>query len=67
MKMRFLLITIVILFTATIAQAQQSLKIGHVNIQELVQKHPSLDSLQAIVERESKDMEEIYQEMVETH
>ena len=67
MKIKFLLAAVVILCVATIANAQKPLKIGHVNIQELVQKHPSMDSLQTIIDRESKDMQQIYEEMIAEH
>ena len=45
--------------------AQQVLKIGHVNVQELVQKHPDTDSIHAVLEQEAKDMEDVYAEMLE--
>nr|WP_321354093.1 OmpH family outer membrane protein [uncultured Draconibacterium sp.] len=67
MKIKFLLAAVVILCVATVANAQKPLKIGHVNIQELVQKHPSMDSLQTIIDRESKDMQQIYEEMIAEH
>ncbi|WP_347839474.1 OmpH family outer membrane protein [uncultured Draconibacterium sp.] len=67
MKIKLLFSAFIILAAVSVSKAQQSLKIGHVNIQELVQKHPAMDSLRAIVEQESKDMEEIYQEMLEEH
>ncbi|WP_297097037.1 OmpH family outer membrane protein [uncultured Draconibacterium sp.] len=67
MKIKFLLSAVVMLCIATVTNAQKPLKIGHVNIQELVQKHPSMDSLQTIIDRESKDMQEIYEEMIAEH
>ena len=67
MKIKFLFAAVLILCGAVVTSAQNSLKIGHVNIQELVQKHPMLDSLQTIIEKESKDMQEIYDEMVAEH
>ena len=67
MKIKFLLTAVVILCVATLTNAQNPLKIGHVNIQELVQKHPMLDSLQTVIEKESKDMQEIYEEMIAEH
>jgi len=67
MKFKILLI-IAIVFTSFISlQAQNILKIGHVNVQELAQKHPDMDSIRAIVEQETKDMEEIYGEMMAEH
>lgn len=67
MKIKVLLTTVVVFLSVTIIQAQQNLKIGHVNIQQLVQKHPLMDSIQNIIEQEAKDMEEIYQEMITEH
>ena len=67
MKIKYLLTAVVILVSVVVSNAQQALKIGHVNIQELVQKHPMIDSLQTIIEQESKDMQEIYEEMIQEH
>ncbi|MDX8337657.1 OmpH family outer membrane protein [Draconibacterium sp. IB214405] len=67
MKIKLLLSALILFSAVSITKAQQTLKIGHVNIQELVQKHPSMDSLSAILEQETKDMQEIYQEMIEEH
>ena len=43
------------------------MKIGHVNIQELVQKHPAADSIKLILEKETKEMEDLYTEMIKEH
>ncbi len=47
--------------------AQNPLKIGHVNVQELVQKHPEMDSVRAVLEQEQTDMQQIYDEMMAEH
>ena len=67
MKPQFLPLIILLSFFTFKLQAQNPLKIGHVNIQELVQKHPYMDSIQAILEKETKDMEDIYAEMLSEH
>lgn len=67
MKIKHLLIFTINLFLGFSIHAQNQLKIGHVHIQELVQKHPDMDSLRAIVEQETKDMETVYSEMLKEH
>lgn len=65
MKIRILPVFFIALLCASFSvKAQSTLKIGHVNIQELVQKHPDTDSIHAVVEREAKDMEEVYSDML---
>jgi outer membrane protein len=54
-------------FAIQFSQAQSILKIGHVNIQEIVQKHPSADSLRKVLDSETKEMENLYNEMIVEH
>ena len=63
MKIRTLLILSAILVFNLAAKSQTTQKIGHVNIQELVQMHPDIDSIHSVLEQERKDMEEVYAEM----
>jgi outer membrane protein len=63
MKLRTLLVFVLFLAGNSLL-AQTTLKIGHVNVQELVQKHPDTDSIHAIIEKEAGDMEDIYAEML---
>ncbi len=65
MKIRILLIVVSIICGFGAARAQSTLKIGHVNVQELVQKHPDTDSIHSVLQQEAKDMEEVYGEMLE--
>lgn len=65
MKIRFLLVFPIILLTVSVLQAQTTLKVAHVNVQELVQTHPLLDSIQGVLDQEAKDMEQIYADMLE--
>ncbi|MCE4563862.1 OmpH family outer membrane protein [Maribellus sp. CM-23] len=65
MKIRFLLVFPIILLTVSMLQAQTTLKVAHVNVQELVQTHPLLDSIQGVLDQEAKDMEQIYADMLE--
>ena len=62
MRIKILLIAM-LFFAASPLFAQTTLKIGHVNVQELVQKHPDTDSIHTVIEQEAKDMEDIYAEM----
>ena len=64
--MRIKILLIAMLFIQAVPMfAQTTLKIGHVNVQELVQKHPDTDSIHGVIEREAKDMEDIYGEMLQ--
>lgn len=67
--MRFVILLAALLFVIpkTEVNAQQTLKIGHVNIQELAGKHPAMDSIRTLVQREVKDMQDIYKEMLTEH
>ncbi len=47
--------------------AQENLKIGHVNIPEIVQKLPESDSIQSVLKKEADDMEKMFQEMLNEH
>jgi len=67
MKLKFLLITAIVFTSIFSLTAQNPLKIGHVNIQELVQKHPTMDSIKATLDKETKDLQEIYTEMLAEH
>lgn len=63
MKIKILLFSLAVILLSYGARSQSTLKIGHVNVQELVQTHPDIDSIHAVVEQEAKDMEEVYAEM----
>jgi len=67
--MNFILATAFLIsaFSIQLLQAQSTLKIGHVNIQEIVQKHPSTDSIRKVLEAETKEMENLYNEMLTEH
>jgi outer membrane protein len=67
MKIKLLLLIVVSLSAVFSITAQNTLKIGHVNIQELAENHPDMDSIRAVVQQETKDMEEIYAEMMAEH
>ncbi|MFV0591890.1 MAG: OmpH family outer membrane protein [Draconibacterium sp.] len=64
MKARFLLIFSFALLITGLVQAQTTLKIAHVNVQELVQSHPLLDSIHGVIEQETKDMQQVYSDML---
>jgi outer membrane protein len=63
MKVRILLVFVLFLAGNSLL-AQSTLKIGHVNVQELVQKHPDTDSIYVVIEQEAKDMEDVYSDML---
>lgn len=62
---------LIILFVSVLATpnlfAQENLKIGHVNIPEIMQQLPETDSLKKVLENETKDMEKMYEEMIAEH
>jgi outer membrane protein len=65
MNFKHLLLTFMIILSGSVSNAQHQLKIGHVNIQELAQKHPVTDSISKVIDKEAKDLENLYGEMVE--
>jgi len=64
MKILFLLVFSFALLATGTVHAQTNLKMAHVNVQELVQTHPLLDSIHGVLEQETKDMEQVYSEML---
>jgi len=67
MSYKHLLLAVSLLFIFCGVQAQQTLKIGHVNVQELVQKHPAMDSIRVLLQKEQTEMEQVYSEMLDEH
>lgn len=65
MQLRILVLFSVLLGVNLSLKSQPVLKIGHVNIQELVENHPDTDSIHAVLEQEAKDMEDVYAGMLE--
>ena len=65
-KLSFALIAAFLLMFIT-TYSQENLKIGHVNIPELVQQLPETDSIQQVLKKESDDMEKMFNEMLEEH
>jgi len=60
LKLPFLL---VFLFSALVLNAQQKLKLGHINSQELLSSMPASDSAQSQLEKIAADHEAILEEM----
>jgi outer membrane protein len=61
-------ISVVIISTQSIvANAQESLKLGHVNIPEILQKLPETDSIQEVMKKESNEMEKMFGDMIKEH
>ena len=67
MKSILQFIVISALFPVNSVTAQENLKIGHVNIQEIVQQLPVTDSIQSILKKEADDMEKMFNEMLQEH
>jgi len=44
--------------------AQGGLKIGHVNIPEVIQQMPEKDSIESVIEKEAGEMQAMYDEMI---
>ena len=64
-------ILLIFIFSAVLPCAlvysQENLKIGHVNIQEIVQQLPVTDSIQTVLKKEADDMEKLFNEMLQEH
>jgi len=67
MKTISILLLITLFSTSIFVSAQENLKIGHVNIPEIMQQLPETDSLKTVLENETKDMEKMYEEMITEH
>lgn len=67
--MRYFTFLFVIAFLLKINQgtAQEILKIGHVNIPEIVQQMPETDSIQSVMKKETEEMEKMYGELITEH
>lgn len=58
----FIAISVLVIIPAS-AFSQAQLKIGHVNYEEIMLALPERDSAQAILEKESKELQNAYEEM----
>lgn len=67
MKQKSSLFIVVFFLSLFSVRAQDVLKIGHVNIPELVQKMPETDSIQTVLNKEADEMEKMYSELIEEH
>ncbi|NQU87370.1 MAG: OmpH family outer membrane protein [Mariniphaga sp.] len=47
--------------------AQVGLKVGHLNVPEILQKLPETDSVRAIIEKETKELEDLYTELIQEY
>jgi outer membrane protein len=65
LKTSLLLCGFALISLAAFPQAQ--LKIGHVNFEEIMMSLPSRDSAQAILDKESKEMQDAYEELSVTY
>ncbi|HKI88650.1 MAG TPA: OmpH family outer membrane protein [Draconibacterium sp.] len=67
MKQKSSLFIVVFFLSLFSVRAQDVLKIGHVNIPELVQKMPESDSIQKVLNKEADEMENMYSELIGEH
>lgn len=67
MNFKITLVFFICALSFQFSEAQSILKIGHVNIQEIAQKHPAADSIRKVLEAETKEMENLYNEMLVEH
>ena len=56
-----------LLLKVSLVSGQESLKIGHVNIQEILQQLPETDSIQVVMKNEADEMEKMFGEMINEH
>jgi outer membrane protein len=68
MKKLLTLITILGFFSLSITcKAQVQLKLGHVNISEIMDQLPERDSAEVILDRETKEIQATYKEMTDVY
>ena len=67
MKQKSILFIVAFFLSLWSGNAQDALKIGHVNIPELIQKMPEADSIQTVLNKEADGMEKMYSELIGEH
>jgi outer membrane protein len=65
--MKFIVYTFMLLFISTATHAQSNSNIGHINMNEILQSLPEADSARAVIQKETADMESVYEEMQVTY
>ena len=65
--MKFIVYTFMLLFISTATHAQSNSNIGHINMNEILQSLPEADSARAVIQKETEDMESVYEEMQVTY
>jgi len=61
--MKLIVYTFMLLFISTATHAQSNSNIGHINMNEILQAIPEADSARAVIQKETEDMESVYEEM----
>ncbi|MEZ5104634.1 MAG: OmpH family outer membrane protein [Draconibacterium sp.] len=67
MKTILQFVIISVLFPVSSVMGQENLKIGHVNIQEIVKQLPETDTIQMLLKKEADDMEKMFNDMLKEH
>ena len=62
-QISILIITLALIPISSITFSQSALKIGHVNINELMASLPERDSAQVLLDKETKEIQATYEEM----
>ncbi len=65
--MKFIVYTFMLLFISAATHAQSNSNMGHLNMNEILQSLPEADSARAVIQKETGDMESVYEEMQVTY
>ena len=63
-KLMFVFPAVLLLMNLPAAYCQAPLKIGHINFEELMQALPEKDSVRAVFDKETKELQASYQELM---
>lgn len=65
--MKFTVYTFLLLFISIVTPGQSNSNIGHIDMNEILQALPEVDSARAVIQKETGDMESVYEEMQVTY
>lgn len=65
--MKFTVYTLLLFCISLSTTGQSNSNMGHINMNEILQALPEADSARAVIQKESEDMESVYEEMQVTY
>mgnify|MGYP006288350889 CR=1 FL=1 len=65
--MKFTIYTLLLFCISIVTTGQSNSNIGHIDMNEILQALPEADSARAVIQKETEDMESVYEEMQVTY